>query len=341
MKQKSDSQFNSKSTALTELLKEVVTLNKQNLELDYDISYEIHMNPIKQLLPKIGLISGSYKINQISSLAKNSYKVFGTKGNGNGQFSNPYGIALTNEAILVSDKKLHCIQKFNLNGDFISKFGSKGTQNGKFSSPHGLTVDKNGNIYVAELTNHRIQIFNSNFLFIRCLGSKGTGNGEFDRPIAVTIDHEDRVIVLDHGNNRIQIFDSALHFVCKFGCKGNNNGELANPRGIAVNSKGEIIVADCSNSLIQIFDRTGKFIQKFATSFPYGVAVDKFDRIYVTQFTHCIQIFDSNGISLLRFGSKGNVEQQFNHPRGIAVDGDCIIVADEDNQRIHLIPKKL
>ena len=54
--------------------------------------------------------------------------VIGGKGNGNGKFRKITGIAVDNKGYLyVGDRELHCIQKFTLNGQFISQFGSKGS----------------------------------------------------------------------------------------------------------------------------------------------------------------------------------------------------------------------
>lgn len=46
------------------------------------------------------------------------------------------------------------MQKFNKNGDFITKFGSYGTSGGEgLSLPFYMDVDKNGNAYVGNMNN--------------------------------------------------------------------------------------------------------------------------------------------------------------------------------------------
>lgn len=60
---------------------------------------------------------------------------FGTRGNKNGQFLGPEGIAIDQSGIVfVSDSENHRVQLFDPNGVFIGKFGSKGRK--------VLTIDK-------------------------------------------------------------------------------------------------------------------------------------------------------------------------------------------------------
>ncbi|RMF32351.1 MAG: 6-bladed beta-propeller, partial [Candidatus Nitrosothermus koennekii] len=71
---------------------------------------------------------------------------------------------------------------------------------------------------------------------------------------------------------------------------------------------------------------------------PTGIAVDNKDRIIVADtYNHRIQVFDSNGKFLFKFGSKGDEDGEFDDPEGIAADSnDRIIVADTYNHRIQV-----
>jgi len=67
-----------------------------------------------------------------------------------------------NENIYVLECANSCIQKFDSNGNFITKFGSKGSGDGEFLAPTDITVDKEGNVYVVDSGNCRIQKFAPN-----------------------------------------------------------------------------------------------------------------------------------------------------------------------------------
>ena len=104
------------------------------------------------------------------------------------------------------------MQKFTSNGGFLLYLGTegtgagRGTGDGQFHNPKGISVDRAGNVYVAETINHRVQVFDSNGRFQRKWGSEGSGNGQFDRPRYVAVDGAWNVYVSDSGNHRVQVF---------------------------------------------------------------------------------------------------------------------------------------
>jgi DNA-binding beta-propeller fold protein YncE len=74
----------------------------------------------------------------------------------------PSGLAVTDEAIFVSDYEQHCI--FKIEGTVSSVFGGKcgevGYQNGDsalFENPRGLAIDGEGNLLVADAGNNAIR----------------------------------------------------------------------------------------------------------------------------------------------------------------------------------------
>jgi DNA-binding beta-propeller fold protein YncE len=84
--------------------------------------------------------------------------------------------------VYVADIYNYRIQKFDADGNFITKWGSEGTGDGQFYGPNGIAVDSRGNVYVADSYNNRIQKFDSNGNFITKWGSEGTGDSEFYYP---------------------------------------------------------------------------------------------------------------------------------------------------------------
>ncbi|HET9774651.1 MAG TPA: hypothetical protein VFP25_06670, partial [Nitrososphaeraceae archaeon] len=66
----------------------------------------------------------------------------------------------------IEDVQQHYVQKYYLNGTFISSWGSKGTGDGQFLHPHNLAVDSKGNVYVTDEQRSDVQKFDSegNFL---------------------------------------------------------------------------------------------------------------------------------------------------------------------------------
>ena len=85
---------------------------------------------------------------------------FGSEGSGDGQFSSPQGVAISDREglIAVADTGNHRIQVFWPNGTFLYKFGSEGSGNMSFSSPEGVAFEDNL-IIVADTGNDRVQAF--------------------------------------------------------------------------------------------------------------------------------------------------------------------------------------
>ena len=77
-----------------------------------------------------------------------------------GRFNGPRGITTDSSGnVYVADVGNDRIQKFDSDGNFITKWGSEGTGDGQFDAPRGITTDSSGNVYVADGFNDRIQVF--------------------------------------------------------------------------------------------------------------------------------------------------------------------------------------
>src|SRR5689334_3833457 len=73
---------------------------------------------------------------------------FGKSGRHNGQFSNPWGIAINQlNQVIVADSGNNCIQVFDSTGKFVYKFGTSGFGAGQFRSPVSISVNEFGRIW--------------------------------------------------------------------------------------------------------------------------------------------------------------------------------------------------
>ncbi len=90
---------------------------------------------------------------------------------------------------------------------FLFGWGKTGSGPGEFKAPAGLAIDKNDNIYIAEIGNDRVQVFDKNGNFITMWGTKGAGDGQFGNTHGIFVDKNTGwVYVADTANNRIQVF---------------------------------------------------------------------------------------------------------------------------------------
>jgi DNA-binding beta-propeller fold protein YncE len=187
------------------------------------------------------------------------------------------------------DSKLPPILHFDPSGKLLAAFGA-----GMFVFPHGITVDHDGNVWVADADGkngkgHQVIKFSPSGKILMTLGKAGMPGdapGYFNRPTGVAIARNGDIFVSDgHGgdsNARIVKFSKTGKFLTAWGKKGTAAGEFDVPHAIAVDSKERVYVADRSNSRIQVFDANGKFVADWKQfGRPSGVYVDGNDVIYV------------------------------------------------------------
>ena len=189
------------------------------------------------------------------------------------------------------DSPLDPILEFDPSGKFLKSFGT-----GLFVSPHKITVDRNGNLWVADngiKDGRGQQVFKFNqdgkvLLTLGKAGVAGPGLDTFDQPTEVAVSPNGDIFVADgHGNTptanaRIVKFDKNGKFLKTWGKKGTGVGEFDCVHTLAFDSRGRLFVGDRQNNRIQIFDQQGNFIAEWKQfGRPSGIFIDKDDVIYV------------------------------------------------------------
>jgi hypothetical protein len=180
------------------------------------------------------------------------------------------------------------IFQFDTSGKVLKTFGA-----GMFVSPHKLSVDKDGNLWLADNGGNQVFKLSPDGKILLTLGKKGvagSGLDEFDAPTDVAVAPNGDIFVGDGhsgggtatGNARIMKFDKNGKFLATWGKKGMGPGEFDVVHTLAFDSRGRLFVGDRQNNRIQIFDQNGKFIaQWFQFGRPSGMFIDKNDVIYV------------------------------------------------------------
>ena len=210
---------------------------------------------------------------------------FGTPGQGEGEFKDPYCVSVDPKSnnILVSEYGNHRVQVFDEKGKFLFTFGSVGAGNGQFYGPLGAVCDRRGNYIVADYHVHRVQMFTPEGRFLRKIGVPGNGNGQICNPRGIGLFSSGEIVIADNGNKRISVFDSQGIFLRTFG----DASQLMNPWQIFVDANDNVLVADfCNDSRVQVYNRDGNLIKTIAleeSSFPSGVSLDRNGRVVVSE----------------------------------------------------------
>ena len=131
---------------------------------------------------------------------------FGSKGSGDGQFSNPWDISSDSTGcVYVADYSNYRVQVFTSDGGYLRQFGKEGSGSGELIQPASICVDSEDLVYVGELGNSRVSVFTSEGEFLKLFGSYGSKQGQFNGPYGITVDGG-AVYVSDCYNSRVQMF---------------------------------------------------------------------------------------------------------------------------------------
>ena len=162
----------------------------------------------------------------------------------------PAGMAIDNENrfLYVADIGLDQVLVFD--ADTLEKIRAIGTPDtkhqsnapGDFSKPTSVAVDKDGNVYVADMLNYRIEIFDADGKFIRAFGKHGDGPGYFAMPKGVAVDSDGHIWVTDTMQNRVHLFSQEGDLLMYMGAKqGAMPGTFSGLQDVYIDDKRNLV----------------------------------------------------------------------------------------------------
>lgn len=152
----------------------------------------------------------------VSDTAAHEVKVFddsgkllqtiGQRGNvAEDELNFPTHIAFAADKLYVSDTMNARVQTFDNGGAPAGSMGQRGLYFGNMVRPKGVTLDGEGNLYVAESLYDYVLIYNRRGEFLMPLGAS-QGIGKFYQPSGLWFDRQGRLYVADMYNGRVVIF---------------------------------------------------------------------------------------------------------------------------------------
>ncbi|MEN8008396.1 MAG: 6-bladed beta-propeller [Candidatus Krumholzibacteriota bacterium] len=132
---------------------------------------------------------------------------FGGRGDNQGEFYHPLGIAISGgDTLYVVDSFHFAVQAFDLAGNFLFSFGSTADGIGSLARPRSIAIDGDGHLYVTDALKNNVQIFDPTGQLVLQFGMKGFRPGQFRLPAGICITEDNRIFVVDSINQRIQEF---------------------------------------------------------------------------------------------------------------------------------------
>ena len=305
----------------------------KHISLDFD-------KTILELAGTIGRLTVTNSTSVVSSLPVVDYEgkvtpvlsIIGrTSGGKEGQFSNPYGVAVRYQTgnIFVVDQNNNRVQVFNKDGKYLCKFGDSNGA-GKMNSPLCIAFYQN-KVFVSQNGAGCLLVYYLNGTFLKQIGTPGNGEGQFKSPYGITVNESNGdIFVCDLSNNRVQIFSKDFLFKSQFGKE-----ILKSPSDIKLTNE-YIYVLSCTNpflysfnyNLTQVENAVLNSISKHLKS-PYSFCIDGAGNFIISDYTqHVIVLFNQEG-DLVH-----NIADSIQSPLGVTLDARGRIILVGHNNRL-------
>lgn len=326
---------------------------------------------MKRLEPKI-IFTGfifflsffSFSCNRSGEPERKIWSVAKTLAGLNGEFGEPFGIAIKDAEIYVSDGDGGKIFK-------VFRDGRTEVFTDKLDTPSQIAFDKNGDLIVADSGSHTIKKIKPTGEIETLAGTENQsgfrdGNATeslFNAPIGISI-LENKIFVADTYNDKIRVIENGQVSTVAGNSKGfadNFGGEAKfdTPCGLAVWKDGKILIADTGNKRIRVLETNGKvwtlagnensdlkdgllsdaeFVQPTAVSFDEKGAIYIADGNAIRAIGRNIFGFVETVSNDRRGFSDGELSSsRFNRPSGLAIDKDGnLFVADSENKTVRV-----
>jgi sugar lactone lactonase YvrE len=282
---------------------------------------------------------------------------FGSRGAGDEQFNQVYGVAVdaVNNWVYAVDGAGR-VEKSDLSGDFISQFNAGGT----LDEPRQVTVAPNGDVLVMDARNHQCDVFDDTGTLLFAIGNGlGTGPGQFTadpRGVAVSADGT-LAFITDSGGKRVEVFNlqssggdyTAWTFAYTIPSAVSGPGQFVGPRGLSTTTDNHLVLSDewgfnlhemtfTSTAVANEVDTTPTAPPVPGVNSPRGVHIATNGQIYIQDYwNQRVEYMNPNGTGAASFGFRGNVSQSgaINFAWDFAIQpgtGDIFVANRENNQ---------
>ena len=220
---------------------------------------------------------------QVVSFAGKFLKRFGQ-----GILKLPWGIAVTEDNVFVTDCDLHALIKFSKKDyQLVRRTGTKGEGEGQLNHPCGLCIDYNTDVYVADSINNRVSVFSKDLNFLTCLDTQQL---EYPKDVKVT---PSCIVVLDNSPNCIHFFSRSGYLIRSCVTEG-GDGMVYGTEFFCLDPAGNILITDYNRDSIKILSPSGQLIHEIGKErhrrgelyLPSGICLSQTGTILVVSWSN-------------------------------------------------------
>ena len=282
---------------------------------------------------------------------------FGTRGSGDEQFSQVYGVAVdAAHSWVYAVDGAGRVEKSDLAGNLISQFNAGGTLN----EPRQVTVAPNSDVLVMDARNHQCDVFDDSGTLLFSFGSLGTGPGQFtDDPRGVAVSADGTLaFVTDSGGKRVEVFNlqasggdyTGATFAYTIPSAASGAGQFVGPRGLTTTSDNHLLLTDewgfnlhemtfTATAATSTVNTTPSAAPVPGVNAPRGVHVAASGQIYIVDYwNQRVEYMNANGSGAGSFGFRGNPSQSgainFAWDAAIQPGTGDIFVANRENDQV-------
>lgn len=147
----------------------------------------------------------------------------------------PVDAAAFSDRLYVADMEHGVIAVLDLaSGEKVASIGDKGDPADRLSRPTNLTFDKDGFLYVTDISRFQVVKYDREGHLVATFGKIGDNLGHFARPKGVAVDRNGFVYVVDAAFSNVQIFTPSGRLATFFGGPGEARGNLMLPAKVSI-----------------------------------------------------------------------------------------------------------
>ena len=203
---------------------------------------------------------------------------------------NPYGIAISENNVFVSDWGLHCVYKFTLpRFQLVTKVGKVGTGVREFKSPRYLTVTTDRSVLVADSGNNRIVVMDTDLKHKRYIKHR-----TMTHPNDVKVNNNKLYVLSTQDSPCLHVFSLTGEKISSLITRDDSvNAQVRECFSFCFDKKQNILMVDYGAGNIKVFSQEGALLHSLGdtqgrdkTIIPHGITLTNSNRIICTSDTN-------------------------------------------------------